>query len=143
MTAGTEAPVSRRWLRAALLCGIAYVLIGLVTAALARGAGSGQMRQVWRLAAWLVSAALFAAQIWYERFQLGSAPRRTAGHAALAVALGGFVLAAAAAAHSLGAGSGRLGAHIIALVAWPVLLAVPAFLVAWAAAAALALKRAP
>ena len=134
-------PVSRRWLWAALFCGVAYALIGLSTAALSRDAASSQARQVWRLAAWLLSAVAFAAQIWYERLRLGSAPRRAAWHAALAVAFGGFVLAANAAVHSLATGSGHLVGHVIALVAWPALLGLPAFLVAWAAAAVLARKK--
>ena len=54
--------------------------------------------------------------------------------AASAVALGGFLLAAAASVHALAAGRARVGPQLVALVAWPLLLAVPAFLVAWAAA---------
>jgi hypothetical protein len=141
VTAGTGTPVSRRWLRAALLCGLAYFVIGIVTAELSRTAGSGQMRQVWRLAAWLLSAIVFATHIWYERIRLGGAAAGTALRAASAVALGGFLLAAAATVHALNTGSGHLVGHVIALVAWPVLLAVPAFLVAWAAAAVLARKK--
>ena len=43
--------------------------------------------------------------------------------------------------HSLVVGSGRLGGHLIALVAWPAMLGVASFLVAWAAAAVLAKKK--
>ena len=128
---------SRGWLRV-VLWGLAYAVIGLVTAALSRDAGSSQMKQLWRLAAWLLSAIAFAAQIWVERARLGGSATRIALRAALAVALGGFVLAVSATVHSLSAGAGRLGSHLIALVAWPLLLFVPAFLVAWAVSAALA-----
>ncbi|HUK62727.1 MAG TPA: hypothetical protein VLV15_05315, partial [Dongiaceae bacterium] len=72
-----------------------------------------------------------------ERSRAGGAPGKTALHTALGVAVGGFLLAAAATVHALSVGTGRLGAYGIALVAWPVLVGVPAFLVAWAVATAL------
>jgi hypothetical protein len=130
-------PGSRRWGWVALCCGLAYFLIGVSTAALSRGAASGRMGHLWRLAAWLLSAIVFAAHIWYESRRRDAPPKPTAWHAALAVALGGFLLAAASAAHALSAGTGRLGAYGIALVAWPVLVGVPAFLVALVAGFAL------
>jgi hypothetical protein len=128
------------WPRVVLL-GLGYFVIGVVTAALSRSAASDQMRQVWRLAAWLVSAALFGRQIWYERVRRGGAAANAALRAALAVALGGFLLAVAATVHWMSAGAGRPVAHVVALVAWPVLLGLPAFLVAWAAAAVLAPRK--
>lgn len=136
MSAIGEVSHSRRWPRV-VLWGVAYFVIGIGTAALARGAEAGQMQKVWRLAAWLLSAVAFAAHIWYERYRAGGPPVKTALPNALAVALGGFLLAAAATVHSLSAGVGRLGAYAVALVAWPVLVGVPAFLVALAAAALL------
>ena len=131
---------SRLWLRV-VLWGLAYAVIGFVTAALSRGAATGQLRLVWRWAAWLLSAVVFAAQIFFERSRARS-PAGGAWRAALAVAVGGFLLAAWATVHSLTVGAGRLGAHLIALVAWPVLLAVPAFLAAWAVAAVLPARKA-
>ena len=130
---------SRPWLRV-VLWGLAYAVIGLVTAALSRGAPSGEMKQIWRLAAWALSLGVFAASFGDERSRSGGAPATTALRAALPVALGGFLLAAVATVHSMNVGAGRLVAHLIALLAWPVLLFVPAFLVAWAAAAVLARK---
>ena len=58
------------WPRVVLL-GLGYFVIGIATAELSRYAGSSQMLQVWRLAAWALSAVLFFSQIWYERVRLG------------------------------------------------------------------------
>src|SRR3989441_9712252 len=55
-----------RWLRTVLLLGVVYLVTGITFAALANGAGSHQMRVTWRLAAWVISAAAFAAHIGYE-----------------------------------------------------------------------------
>lgn len=118
-----------------LLAGIAYLVIGLGFSALARQGGTS-----WRFAAWAISAAVFATHIGYEHVRLRSTPRITAWYAALAVALGGFGLAAAATVHALASSSFRV-AYVIALAAWPMLLGVPAFLVALAAAAGLAYAR--
>jgi len=119
----------QRWLPAALGSSVVYLVAGITFAALAHRAGSNQMRVTWRLAAWVISAAVFAAQVWYEHTRLRSAPRTTASHVSLAVALGAFALAATARVPAL------------ALIAWPVVTALPAFLVAFASAAALARVR--
>jgi len=119
----------RRWLPAALGSSVVYLAAGITFAALAHRAGSNQMRVTWRLAAWAISAAVFAAQVWYEHTRLRSAPRTTALHASLSVALGALALAVAVQVPAL------------ALVAWPVVTALPAFLVAFASAAALARVR--
>ncbi len=78
-----------------VLAAVAYVAIGVVSGALARSADSDQVR-LWRLAAWVASAAVAAAQIWYEHYRVGSSPRPTALRAAGAGALGAFGLALAA-----------------------------------------------
>lgn len=114
------------WLRAALLAGLLYLAIGLVTSDLARGAAGP-----WRLAAWVTSLAVFLAHIGYERARLGGTPAPAALHAALAVALGGFGLAAAATWRAVATGHYR-GAFALALVAWPAMLGVAAFVAAWA-----------
>ncbi|MGA2384364.1 MAG: hypothetical protein ABSG61_13115 [Gemmatimonadales bacterium] len=131
---------SRLWLRV-VLWGLAYSVIGVVTAALSRGAPSGEMKQIWRLAAWALSLGVFAASFGDERSRSGGAPPATALRAALPVALGGFLLAVWATVHSMSTGAGRLAAHVIALVAWPAMLGVASFLVGWAAAAVLARKK--
>ena len=122
-----------RWM---VLVALAYVVIGVVFAALAQSAGGDQVR-LWRLAAWVASAAVAAAQIWYEHYRVGSSPRPTALHAAGAVALGAFGLALAANIHWLFAATRGPRAPLLALVGWPVITAVPAFLGALAVAAAL------
>src|SRR2546426_5408689 len=73
-----------------------------------------------------------------SHFRLGSSPRSTALHAAGAVALGAFGLALAANIHSLFAPAQGQRLPLIALVAWPVITAVPAFLAALVLAAVLA-----
>ena len=123
-----------------LLVGGVYLVAGILFAALAKSAPSHQMVVAWRLAAWVISAVAFAAQIGYEHFRLCSSPATSAFHAALAVALGAFGLAVAAVIHALTA-----PAHphfpAISLAVWPVLAALPAFLVALAFAVVLARAR--
>ena len=125
----------RLWVRAMILVAVAYVAIGIVFAALA--ADANHVR-VWRLAAWLASAAAAAAHIGYEHYRLRSSPRPTALHAAGAVALGAFGLALAANVHWLVAGTHGQRAPLLALPVWPVMTALPAFLAALAVAAVLA-----
>src|SRR5262245_52798501 len=83
------------WLPAALLAGALYFVIGRYFPNPAENPGP------WRLAAWVLSGAVFAAHIGWERFRLRSAPLPLALRAAAAVALGGFALAVAAMMHSL------------------------------------------
>jgi vacuolar-type H+-ATPase subunit I/STV1 len=132
----------QRWLRAVLVMGAVYLVTGFVFATLAGWSGSNQVRVVWRLSAWVVSAAAFAAHIGYEHVRLRSRPRTTALHASLGVALGAFGLAVAANLHAAAA-SNPQHTHSLAsaLVLWPVALGLPAFIVALAAAAGLALRR--
>jgi hypothetical protein len=92
----TDAPVRKPWLRAVFLLGVLYFLVGVVFAALSGSSTSNQGRISWRLAAWLTSAALYAAHIVYEHFKLGNSPLSTALHVALAVGIGAFGLAVAA-----------------------------------------------
>src|SRR5437660_11668291 len=86
---------ARGSLRAVLLLGGLYLLIGRVFAAPADHV------RVWRLAAWARSGAAYAAHIGYEHSKLHHSPRPTALHAALAVAIVPFAVAAAGALHSL------------------------------------------
>jgi len=119
-----------------VLVGIAYFVVGFVFAALANP--SDQVR-MWRLAAWVASTAVFAAHIVYEHFRLGNPPRATALRAAVAVAAGAFLLAAAATVHaSVAVSHAPYWRFLLALVVWPVITALPAFLVALVAGAALA-----
>jgi len=131
-------PNRAQWIPAALFVGLVYLLAGLVFGRLAGSAASHQMTVAWRLAAWLISAAAFGAHIGYENVRLRSSARTTAFHVCLAVALGGFGLAVSANLHSYGT-QHRFPAS--ALVIWPILTALPAFLVAWALAALLVRMR--
>src|SRR5437899_6018887 len=109
-----------------ILAAVAYVVIVIVFAALAKSADVNYVR-LWRLAAWLASAAVAAAHIGYEHYRLNSSPRPTALHAAGAVALGAFGLALAANVHWLFAGTHGQPAPLLALPVWPVITALPAF----------------
>jgi hypothetical protein len=77
--------------------------------------------------------------IGYEHFRLRSVPSALALHVAGGCALGAFGLALAANANSLGAGiEGQRALLLVSLVAWPLLTAVPAFVVSFVVAAVLA-----
>jgi hypothetical protein len=119
---------SRRqpWVRAVVLVGVAYAVIGVVFA------WPASHVRVWRLAAWLASAAVYAAHIGYEVIELRNQPRRAAFHVALAVAIGALGLAVAANIHSLSIVSTPQHRRLLllALVVWPLMTALPAFLVA-------------
>ena len=128
-----DAPGRHSWFGAAIVIGVLYCVIGIVFAL-----PSNQVR-VWRLAAWLASTALYAAHISYEHFRLRNSSRSTALHVALAVGIGGFGLAVAATIHSLFAPPNYTRwRFVLALVVWPVITALPAFIVALAIAWVLA-----
>jgi len=91
----------------------------------------------WRLGAWAVSAVAYAAHIGYEHFKLRSSPGVTALHVALAVAIGALGLAAGGLIRSLSTAAGFRPIWILALVGWPAITAIPAFLVALVVAAML------
>lgn len=121
------------WFGKAVLIGVLYSAIGVVFAL-----PHNQVR-VWRLAAWVISAAVYGAHIGYEHFRRRNSPSSTALHVAVAAGIGGFVLAVAAIVHSLFVTPGYHRSRIIlALVVWPVFVGVPAFLVALAVTAVLA-----
>lgn len=124
-----------------ILLGVVYLAVGLTFGALAGSAASHQMVVAWRLAAWVISAAAFGAHVWHEHFRLRNSPRITAWHASAAVALGAFGLAVAARVHAHLTASGNPRLLSVALVAWPLLAGLPAFVVAFIAAAGLALRR--
>jgi hypothetical protein len=92
----------------------------------------------WRLAAWVVSAAVYAAHISYEHFRFRRSPHAAALHVAFGAAIGAFGLAAAAIVHSLGIGTGNLRLLRIALLVWPLITGVPAYVVAFVLIAVLA-----
>ena len=83
----------------------------------------------------------FAIHIGLEHFRFRNSPLRTALHAAMAVAIGAVGLAAAANIHSLKTGTGNQRLLALALVIWPLITGVPAFIVALIAAGGLARLR--
>lgn len=123
-----------------VLLGCVYFIVGVVFGELAKWAGSEQGQFRWRLTAWGVSAVVFAAHIAHEYFRLRSRGTALALHVSLAAALGAFLLAAAATIHAM-----RVSSHapywlyLLALVLWPLMTGVPAFVVAFVGAKVLAL----
>ena len=124
-----QGAVNRDSTRALILVGAIYAVTGIVFA------WPENHVRVWRLAAWLVSAAAFATHIGYEHFRMRATPGRAAWHVALAVALGAFGLAVSATIHSLLVASTVQQRRLVrlALVIWPIITGLPAFLVALAA----------
>ena len=127
-------PLGRQsWFGTATIIGVLYGVIGIVFAL-----PSNQVR-MWRLAAWVASAAVYSAHIAYEHFRLRNSSRSTAFHVAIAVGIGAFALAVAATVHSLFVPPNyQRWRFLLALVVWPIITALPAFLVALAVAAVLA-----
>src|SRR5882724_2729996 len=129
------------WLSTVILVGLLYLAVGIASITLAGAAASNQMRSFWRLSAFVISAVVFASHIAHEHFRLRNTTRSTAWHAAVAVACGAFALALMANIHDLGSASGYRPRMLVALVAWPLLTAVPAFIIALVVAAGLTLRR--
>ena len=111
---------------ATILVGIGYALVGIVFAIPATHV------QAWRLAVWGVSAIVYGAHIAYEGLRRHESPSRAALHVASAVAIGAFGLAVGANLHSLFVGSTGQRRQLLrlSLAIWPIMTAVPAFLVA-------------
>jgi hypothetical protein len=138
MTVGHPNPHNYHWLAAVILFGIVYLFVGV---AFPNPSVSSKTQFIWRLAAWLTCAVAFAIHIGLEHFRLRNSPRRTALHASLSVAVGAFGLAAAATIRALRTGTGNQRLLALALVVWPSVTGVPAFVAALIAAAALARVR--
>ena len=134
-----DASSRKPWVGRVILLGLVYLTVGLVFGELADQSAFNHMHVViWRLAAWVVSGAVYAAHILYEHFRLANSPRSTALHAAVAVAVGAFALAVVANLHGIWVASSHQRLLAFALVAWPALAAIPAFVIALIAAAGLA-----
>lgn len=125
-------PVRYRWLWVAILVAIVYPIVGITFALPTNSPTSGNIVVAWRLAAWLVSAAAFAAHITFEHTRLHNAPLRAALHTSLAVALGALALAVWILIHGrLSASASQSPLAPLALVVFPVVTGIPAFLVAF------------
>ena len=130
--------IEYQWLRAVILFGVVYFIVGV---AFPNPPAPNRMQFAWRLAAWLTCAVAFALHIGLEHFRLRNSPRRTALHASLSVVIGAFGLATAANIHALRTGIGNQRLLALALVLWPIITGVPAFVAAFLTAAALARTR--
>jgi hypothetical protein len=117
-----KATHQQNWVPLAIFLAIVYCTVGVVF----------QGEFAWRLAAWAVCAAAYVGHLAYEHFGCRNSPRATAFHTAAAVALGTFGLAVAAALHRLGASGRAAPMHLyaLALIAWPLITGLPAFIVA-------------
>jgi hypothetical protein len=134
-----DRPANQGWVRTALFFAIVYPVVGITFAVLANPSASNTMRVTWRLAAWLVCAVAFAAHLGYEHFRLRNSPARAALHVSVAVALGAFALAVWVNVHAhWGASSHQSPLAPLALVVFPAVTGVPAFVVAFVAVAILA-----
>src|ERR1043166_2283155 len=113
------------WIDHAILIGIVYAVIGVFFAV------PSTHVQAWRYAAWITSAIVYATHICFEYFRQRNSAKSTALHVAIAVAIGGLGLALGAIFHSLFASPNysrwRFG---LALMLWPILTGLPAFVVA-------------
>jgi hypothetical protein len=125
-------PANQRWLRMAVLVALVYPVVGISFAAFGNPSISQEARVAWRLAAWLVSAAAFLFHLWYEHSRLGNSPLRAASHVSAAVALGAFGLAiwVIVYGHWIASG-GQSPLAPWALVLFPAVTGVPAFVVAF------------
>jgi hypothetical protein len=126
-----------RWQYTVVLAGALYFAVGYASVVLAGAAGSAQATLYWRWAAFAISGVIFAFHIARELFRLRASAVQTAWRAAAGVAIGAFGLALAANLHELSSAAAFRPRMLTALVAWPLLTAVPAFLVALAGATAL------
>jgi len=116
------------WLRTAILFGLGYFLVGRLFAV------PGEHAHAWRLAAWVVSLLIYMTHFRLERARPSTPPRAVASHVATAVAIGAFALAVALTIRSIAAQGSLRMTSVLALVLFPLVTAVPAFLVALAAA---------
>lgn len=139
--AEAKAETGRPSLLPVVAAALAYLVIGVVTAYLAGVATSIPVRTAWRLIAWGLSLVVFVVHLLRERRRAPGTAFTAALRSAAGVALGAFAVAAA----------GPMRAHwgqadqwraALALVLWPLLTGVPAFLAALAGGA-LILRREP
>ena len=130
--------LNNRWVRVAVI-GVAYFVIGYGSTFLVQPS-----IQFWRRAAWVASALVYILHVVCEHFRLRRSTATTAINVGLAVAVGGFLLAVAATTHAM-----MVSEHapflrfLIALIAWPLITGVPAFLVTLVIAGALRWLRIP
>lgn len=131
----------QHWFTTVILFTIIYIIIGIVFSALADSSSSTGMQDFWRRAAFIVSAVIFVLNIAYEHYRLKNPPRSTALHVSVGVALAAFVLAVVAYIRGFNTNSESHNLMLYALVVWPFITGVPAFLLSLAAASFLPRKQ--
>lgn len=129
----------RRWLPAALLAALAYIVAGFAVFVLVQRMPEhvGLIRK----GLLLLCLVPFALHLTWEHTRLGSAMVPASLHTALAAALGAFFFALSAVISVHLTGTGNLHALLFSLVIWPVATFVPAFLLSLAIYAAVRLAR--
>jgi hypothetical protein len=116
----------RSWILVAGIIGVTYAGIGILFALPAAHA------KMWRLAAWVVSAAVYFAHICFERFRLRNSISVASLHVASASALGAFGLAVGANVHAMQIETSprqRL-LLMVSLALWPLMTGIAAYGVA-------------
>ncbi len=116
-----------RWHNASIVVGVLYFVITVITGALAALAQTGRAQFLWRLSAFIFSGLVFVGHIAYEQFRVHSTPKATAVHTSIAVAIGALALAISANINDLFFATGYRWRMLLALILWPILTAVPAF----------------
>ena len=118
--------LSKRWIRITFV-GVLYFVIGYGSTFFDE---PGPGLHFIRLAAWVASAVVYVVHLAYEHFGLEGTPLTTAMNVGLAVALGGLLLAVAAITHAVMVNDhAPYRRFAIALIAWPLITGLPAFLV--------------
>jgi hypothetical protein len=112
----------------AVLAGLMYVLIGRFFP------NPPTNNFWWRIGAWILSAIVFFTHVLYVHYRARVSAARVGLSAAIGCAIGGFGLAAWAMAFNATRGTPRAATWGLALVLWPLILAVPGFIVAWVSA---------
>lgn len=112
-----------------LIAGAAYVIVGIGTAYLAGAASSPAGVKGWRLAAWLLSLAVFVLHLVIERARRLPASR-VALRVALGVGLGAFGVAALGPVRTHWGQPHLMHGAVLSLGLWPIATGVPAFGVA-------------
>ena len=135
-------PARRGWISTGLIFALVYPAAGLLFPLAVHQPASAPMRVIWRLVPWVLSLAAVLSQVLFERLRLHSTVRQAAWHTAAAAAFGGLLMAAAGPARGhWGTATQQRG--LAALFLWPVIMAVPAFVVALGFGAAVGRLRTP
>lgn len=125
-----------------MLFAIAYPIVGIALSFPANAAANN-VRLAWRLGVWLICAAVFLTHIALES-RARNTPLPAAWHAAVAVAIGGFLLAVWVNVHGQWMTSRPPNPLAPwALVLFPLVTGVPAFVAGFVAASVLARIRPP